>query len=442
MSVAILPLPAPNEDIAPGDAGAEQVVPMGPQPRRVTRVLLVDDDVAYRLLCQRYLRRDPKNDYRVRTASTADEAAELDLAGYDCVVVDYFLPDGTGTELIERWRSSGQTDMPPVVVMSAGGGERAAIDAVRTHAIDYLAKADMTPGSLQRCVGNATEKGDLRREVRARQTELARAHAALEKRAIEIQRFYHTVSHEMKTPLTATREFVSLVNDGVAGPVTDQQRELLRYALDSCDQMTRQFHDLIDMTRLDTGKLRLEPVPLALEPLIERCIAMVGGQASQKAITLDTHWQDSPPWVLADAGRIVQVITNLLGNAIKFTPRHGQVRVRVRLRPDNRRDAGRVEICVVDNGCGIAKQSRPYVFERLYQTSRDRHVDKDNADGLGLGLGLSISREIVRAHGGELRVYSRLGAGSTFQFTLPRAEGDAAGADTPQVTEVPKRTRP
>jgi len=402
-------------------------------------VLLVDDDVAYRTLCQRHLRRDPDRRYRIDTVSSTQEAAERDPADYDCILVDYFLPDGIGTGLMERWRAAGRSELPPVIVMSASGGERAAVDAVRTHAIDYLAKTDMTRESLRRCVGNATEKGELRREVRARQNELKRANAALEKRAIEIQRFYHTVSHEMKTPLTATREFISLVNDGIAGPLTTQQGELLGYALESCDQMTRQFHDLIDLTRMETGKLRLEPDTVALGPLFERCIAMVAGKARERSIRLHMCLEEGLPPVHVDAGRIEQVITNLLGNAIKFTPGEGNVHLRARVRPANRRDAGRVEVCVVDDGCGIEKASRAHVFDRLYQATREGYETKDSADGLGLGL--SISREIVRAHAGEIRVFSRLGVGSTFQFTLPAVKEHGAQADNEPHQEVPQRTR-
>lgn len=382
--------------------------------RQPARLLMVDDDVPWRTLARRLLARDPHHEWSVTTVASGAEALAVEALGsFDCLLVDYRLPDGTGTELVGRLRARLKTRLPPVVVISAVGGEDAAMHAVRADATDYLAKRALTPDALYRSLGNAVEKGGLRDAVRQRRTELRRANSELERRAVEIQRFYHTVSHEMKTPLTAAREFVALVRDGLAGEITAEQAGLLDHALESCDQITRQFDDLIDLTRLETGKLRLSFEPACIERTIDRCLAMVASAAAARDIELVRDVAPSLPRVVMDDGRIGQVLVNLVGNAIKFTDPGGRVVLSARLH----RDARRVCLRVLDTGRGIAKPDRARIFERLYQVDRA----KDDPAASGLGLGLSIAREIVCSHGHDLRLYSRVGVGSTFGFDLPVA---------------------
>ncbi len=404
--------------------------------RQPARLLMVDDDVPWRTLARRLLARDPHLEWTVTAVASAAEAlATPDLRRFDCLLIDYRLPDGTGTELVERLRDKLRTRLPPVVVISAGGGEDAAMHAVRAHATDYLAKRALTPDALYRSLGNAVEKGELRATVRSRRDELRRANGELERRAVEIQRFYHTVSHEMKTPLTAAREFVAIVRDGLAGDLNAEQTSLLEHALESCDQITRQFDDLIDLTRLETGKLRLDFAPARIDRTVERCLAMVASAAAARDIELVCELEPELPAVTMDAGRIGQVLVNLVGNAIKFTDPGGRVVLSARAH----RDGKRLRLRVLDTGRGIAKADRARIFERLYQV--DRAVDDPAASGLGLGL--SISREIVRGHGHELRLYSRVGLGSTFGFDLPVATTPTAprsGASSP--AKVPQENTP
>ena len=400
------------------------VEPTSEKARAPVRLLMVDDDVPWRTLCRRLLSRDPNRAWEVTAvASRAEALAVPRLGEFGCLLVDYRLPDGTGTELVEDLRSSLGARLPPVVVISAGGGEDAAAHAVRTQATDYLAKRALTPDALYRSLGNAVEKGELRADARQRRSELRRVNGELERRAVEIQTFYHTVSHEMKTPLTAAREFVALVRDGVAGELVDDQRQLLDHALESCDQITRQFDDLIDLTRLETGKLRLTFEPASIERTVDRCLAMVNGAATERDIEVVREVEPGLGEVTMDAGRIGQVLVNLLGNAIKFTEPGG----RVVLSAKRHRDGRRVRLRVADTGRGVAKADRARIFDRLYQV--DRAVDDPAASGLGLGL--SISREIVRSHGEELRLHSRVGIGSTFGFDLPLVGSPATTAKVP-----------
>ena len=399
------------------------------------RLLIVDDDATYLALCTRYLRKSFEPAYEIVTAADVDGAlAACAETPFDCLLIDYGLPGASGTDLIGTLRSRLGAALPPFVLISADSSADAATQAVRAHAADFLSKREVSATALRRSIGNAVEKGRLQRAVQSRRRELQRANATLERRAVEIQRFYHTVSHEMKTPLTAAREFVAIVHDGLGGPVTDEQRELLAHALECCDQITTQFNDLIDLTRLETGKLRLERGAHALDELLERALAMCASAAAAKSVSLERAGEAGLPPLDIDAGRIVQVLTNLLGNAVKFTPAGGRVRLETALAtsaagaspgaspgtsPGTTDDA--VVVRVIDSGCGISEDDRELIFDRLYQV----RVAADDPDSSGLGLGLSIAREIVRGHGGELLVDSRVGVGSTFSFTLPTARPDA-----------------
>jgi len=234
----------------------------------------------------------------------------------------------------------------------------------------------------------------------------------LVRRNQEIQNFYHTLSHELKTPLTSAREFVSLVMDGMAGPVTTAQTEYLAIAKDSCDQLRVCIDDLLDTTRLETGKLALELKPVSPAPLLQRTVTALSLKAVEKGIALVIEAQPDLPLIILDEHRITQVVTNLLNNAINHTAANGKITVRACETP------GRPEwlqVSVSDTGCGIPKPEQEFIFDRLYQVKNG-----DATSEHGIGLGLYLCRELVQLHGGSIWVESEPGKGSTFFFALPR----------------------
>lgn len=382
------------------------------QEEQLVRILLVDDDRLYRALCERFLKRDSSYNYEIIGASSATCAIKMCLRNsYDCLILDYELPDATGTELLSSLHDAIGEALPPAVILTAGGGEEAATQAVRANAADFLSKKDVSQQSLCRTVNNIVEKSRLRNDVRARSEELCTAYAELQCKNDEIKNFYHTISHEVKTPLFAVREFISLVNDEAAGPVTQQQQELLGYALESCDQISLHFNDLIDLTRLETKKLIIRTDLESLNRLISRSITGLEGIARENNVELVNRTSTDLPNLYLDANRIVQVLSNLLTNAIKYTPTGGVVYIESKVK----RDDNCVEIRIVDTGCGIDESQYTRIFDRLYQINS---IDDCPVSG-GLGLGLSIAREIAILHDGILSVDSRLGEGSTFILQLP-----------------------
>jgi len=259
-------------------------------------------------------------------------------------------------------------------------------------------------------------------ELRRLTGQLTDAYAQLLHRNEEIGNFYQTLAHELKTPLTAAREFVAIVLDEIPGPVNETQKEFLTTAKQCCDQIRVYMNDLLDLTRLETGKLAVEHGPLSLGRAIALAVSEMSLAAADKRLVVG---QDVPldlPPMTGDEGRITQVLTNLLSNAVKFTPDGGRIEIAVRAEPA----AGLVRVSVADSGIGIEAYALPRVFDRLYQVREDDAHFKG-----GLGIGLSLCREIVRSHGGAITVTSTPGQGATFTFTLPVAADDPATARPP-----------
>ena len=378
-----------------------------------TEVLVVDDDVDYCVSLGLLLTGNDDSEYRPTLCHTAQQAIELCLVErYDCVLMGYKLNHTTGAAVMEKLRESLGEKTPPVIIMAFGGSEDAVIDSLRARATDYLLKGSVNQQSLGRSIQNAVKQGQLQRGIQGKSVEQMMQNIELERRANEIQRFYHAVSHEMKTPLTATREFVSIVADGLLGPVNDQQLAVLEDALICCDQITTQFNDLIDLTRLETGKLRLNIVSSPPTPLMNRAIAINRKSAEERGISLEYLETGNVPNVLLDDGRISQVINNLLNNAIKFTDSGGRVRLSLKATAANM-----VQIRVTDTGNGIPKAYLSDIFTRLYQIEANNSTNFEP----GLGLGLSVAQEIAKGHGSQLKVRSSLGIGSSFCFTLKAA---------------------
>ena len=234
----------------------------------------------------------------------------------------------------------------------------------------------------------------------------------------EIQNFYHTVSHELKTPLTSTREFISIVMDGLAGPLNETQQEYLGIARESCHRLHVCIDDLMDATRLETGKLVLEMKRGSLATLVQQLVTVLGPVAARKQISLKHHVQAGLPDFPFDQNRLMQVLVNLTNNALKFTPENGRVTITAE---EAAKDPGHFKVCVSDTGCGIAPMELERIFERLYQAP-----NKDGGSEQGVGLGLYIARELVQSHGGKIWVESELGTGSIFCFSIPKEQPSEA----------------
>jgi signal transduction histidine kinase len=220
--------------------------------------------------------------------------------------------------------------------------------------------------------------------------------------------FLADVSHELRTPLAAIRMNVELLQ-GRAGDEPATRAEFLETSRQQLDRMDWLAHNLLELSKLESGLLRLDLRPEDLRSTVESAFEQADPAAKRRGVDLELHLPSSPVRIRHDPQRIGQVVANLVGNAIKFTPRGGRVTVEL----EAARDGARLQ--VRDTGVGIDTAEIPHIFERFYRGSR-----ANEARGSGSGLGLAIVKSIVDMHGGRIAVESRVGAGSTFTVTLPR----------------------
>ncbi len=255
----------------------------------------------------------------------------------------------------------------------------------------------------------------LEEKVRERTKELEQANRRLKELDQLKSDFLSTVSHELRTPLTSIKAYAEVLLDS---PHLDPETEtrFLGIIDKETDRMSRLISDLLDLTKIESGTASWVMSNSDLREIVRRSVAVLAPNAAEKGIELGVT-ASGPQTVWADADRIQEVITNLLGNALKFCARGGRIAVKVEQTttsgPNSDVCGDYVQVAVSDNGPGIQPDERERVFEKFYQGTRNRST------GSGAGLGLAISREIVLHHKGEIWVDSEPGVGSTFYFTIP-----------------------
>jgi PAS domain S-box-containing protein len=230
----------------------------------------------------------------------------------------------------------------------------------------------------------------------------------LEQANIHKEQFLSILSHELRTPINAIMGFASVLDDDVAGPLTELQHAYLQKILASSDRMLALINDLLDMSRIQAGRFSVTMGSVDLAGLCRDAAASVGTLANQGELTLRVEMAPDLPPVPGDAQRLEQILVNLLSNATKFTPAGGSIALRAS------HQGQRLRVEVADSGIGIAEEHQERIFDPFTQ------VDMSNTRRSGgTGLGLSISKALVEAHGGTIGVESEVGRGSTFWFELP-----------------------
>jgi len=260
-------------------------------------------------------------------------------------------------------------------------------------------------------IAQGSYTGPVRVESQDEVGELARSFDRMATRLSELDRakeeFFSNISHELRTPLTAMREGIALLRDRIAGPLAPRQARLVEIMDRSTERVLRLVDRILELSRLRAGLLAIERRPVDVDALARRAVDELRPQAEARALVADARPAGEPVVVLGDEARLHEVVVNLVGNAIKFTPAGGAVRVRVGAQD------GHAELVVEDTGPGIPAIALPRVFERYWQAPGARS---------GSGLGLAIVKGVVEAHGGRVDVTSEEGKGSRFTVTLPRVE--------------------
>jgi signal transduction histidine kinase len=281
----------------------------------------------------------------------------------------------------------------------------------------------------------------LEARVRERTAALEHLNGELQAAARQKGQLFAHFSHELRTPLNSILGFSELLRGDTGGSLTERQLRFVRHVHDSGTRLLRLINDILDLAKMEAGKLSLHLQPTAVAGAVEQALAVMQPQAGTKHLRVAQAVPDGLPPVQVDPARVHQILLNLLSNAIKFTPEGGGVTVSARLLPPRedavrarRTEAGQeaidvptrpgatafVEVAVHDTGIGIATEDQQRLFQDFEQVADGRHQ--------GTGLGLSLTRRLVGLHGGRVGLESAPGAGSRFWFTLPTA----APADTQQ----------
>lgn len=318
---------------------------------------------------------------------------------FDVILLDLSLPDSQGIDTFKQIHAAAAHI--PIIVLTGLDDEEVAFQALHAGAQDFLNKTGLNGVSLARSIRYSIERYALLEEVeKLRENDMQRKNA-----------FLSHVSHELRSPLAVIHQFVSLLLDGIGGEMNAEQQEYLKITMRNTEQLHAMINDLLEVTRADTAKLTVAPKRIASTSLIAKQAETSRLSAMLQEIKLHTELPDSLPAIYADPVRVQQILTNLVENAIKFTPSAGAIVVAAQVYEKNPKF---LHIKVSDTGEGIADDDKQQIFDRLYQI--DQTIDTGRT---GLGLGLHICKELVELQGGRIWVESVVGEGSVFSFTLP-----------------------
>ena len=345
-------------------------------------------------------------------------AVRAQAAGVNAIVVA--LPESAGPDVYKDFRQR--------LFFGGLAGITAAIIAALILWASLFRPLGKVTGGIR-----AVARGDYRQrvpvsgtnEVRALATDVNSMADSVQASQRSLRDFLANVSHELKTPLTSIRGFSQAMLDGTLDTPGDQARAARVIDAES-RRLLQLVGELLDLSRIESGQQAMALADVQVSELLTHIGDVFAVRADDSGVVLDVR-TDIDARVAADFDRIEQVLANLIDNAFLHTPEGKRVEVNARLGAK-----GFAEFYVRDEGAGIARDDLPHVFDRFYRST-------DEASGTGTGLGLAIAREIVRAHGGEIRVESSPGVGTTFAFTLRLSDGDASAA--PQFREPRPDTR-
>ncbi len=424
-----------EEELIPAIAAASTIMPMGAEssaadtapPASASKprstILVIDDEPSVHDLLADVFR----DDYEVLKAN--DGMTGLLLARQrmpELILLDVMMSGMDGYEVCERLKQGPETKEIPVLFLTGARDVHSEIKGLRLGASDFVSKP-IHSAALKARVTNQIN-------LRKAQDELLRLTAIKYKdditavtreaeaqdriKSMELQmkdEFLSHISHEFRTPLASIYAFVTLIADRLAGEISEQQEEYLGIIRMNVAQMKSMIDDLLETTRIRTGRLTIRLQSASVPEAVHYAIQTLERAASAKSISLSVRIGEEVGAAYADKTRLRQLFVILLENAVKFTPIYGAIEMVVRLFDA---DPSFVLAEVSDNGCGIAAEATENIFERLYQVN-----SSDTAGRVGLGLGLHIAKELVEKQGGKIWVESVLEKGSCFRFTVPVYSG-------------------
>lgn len=392
------------------------------------KILVVDDDEVDRMAVRRALAKAGVSMELFEVSNANDAVSALRNTVYDCVFLDYRLPDDDGLNLIQKLRSS--EIKVPLVVLTAQGDEEIAVALMKAGATDYLSKSRVSSATLAQILRNAirVHRAEMQaalanQQLRESHEQLIRKNQELERQRQQIQlqnlklleasrlksQFLATMSHELRTPMNAIIGFSQILLRPKFAQLTHQQTDMVERILNNGKHLLMLLNEVLDFSKLEAGRLELKPELFDLTKIINTIVAEMRSLAEAKKLSLLVQINLENPLLFNDPVRMRQILVNLLSNAIKFTE-SGSIWIEVKEISGNR-----VAIAVRDTGIGIAPKDFKHIFEAFRQV--DQSITRKYP---GTGLGLAIIDSLVGMMGGKIFLESQLGAGSMFKIEIPR----------------------
>jgi signal transduction histidine kinase len=403
-------LPA-TDGAARRDGSVGEIPEMVPVDRSVesARVLIADDNADMR----DYLVKVLGQRYDVEAAADGRSALECIRANApDLVLSDVMMPELDGFGLISAIRADERTRALPVILLSARAGEEARIEGLGAGADDYLVK----PFSARELVARVASQLQLARLRRDAEAALAQSERELREAARRKDEFLALLAHELRNPLAPIRTGLELIR--LSGDTPQSVRRVRSMMERQVNQMVRLIDDLLDVSRITSGKIMLQRAPTPLVELVQNAVDAHRTAIEAARLELTVDLPDPAAVVDVDPIRFVQILSNVLHNASKFTPAPGTIRVSAAVLPADGIRPRTAAVTVTDTGIGIAPEMLPRVFELF--TQAERPTQRSHS---GLGIGLALASRLIELHGGEITAQSDgPGRGSAFVITVPLCE--------------------
>jgi two-component system, sensor histidine kinase and response regulator len=369
---------------------------------RVFKVLVIDDEPVDRMTVIRAFK---GADFQTEILEAIDCKSGIALAvsdQFDCIFIDYRLPDGNGIELLQKLREQGIR--APIISLTGQSDDRVAVELMKAGASDYLSKAQISPAQLRQVFQNV---------LRVYNAEVAMelAHQQREELLAQKEEFIARMTHDLQTPLVGANRMLELLCDDAFGDLPPQAKSNLQIINRSNQDLLQMVRNLVEAYTYDGAAKQFNFIPIDLVRLIAEVVSELTPIATTKNLELipkiiDLDRSDASFQVAGDRLELKRLITNLVGNSLKFTD---VGRISIELRP-SLPDFPTVTVAICDTGTGISESDIVNLFERF---RRGNHKRSNS------GLGLYLCKQIAEAHGGNISVISKVDEGSTFSVELP-----------------------
>lgn len=391
-------------------------------------ILIIDDDEVDRMAVRRALQKVSLPLKFVEVSNGKEGIALLQETQFNCVFLDYLLPDCDGLALVRELQEMGIE--VPLIVLTGQGDEQIAVEMMKAGACDYLAKSSVSPNVLIKTLRNAIRVHQAEMEVKLANQRLRESNEALKRKNKELKQqrqqihlknlelqeayrhksqFLATMSHELRTPMNAIMGFSQILLRQYPDPLTSQQLDIVQRIFNNSQNLLTMLNEILDFSKIEAGRMDLKAEEFDLASLVQLTSEELRSLALNKNLSLEIEIDLANPLVTSDRSFVRRVLINLLSNAIKFT-NVGGVWVKVW-----QVTSGRIAIAVEDTGIGIAPEHLKTIFSPFRQV--DQTLTREQ---MGTGLGLAITDSLVQMMQGQINVTSQLEKGSVFRVELPR----------------------